>query len=167
MKSLSIRTWGKWIAEALILFYIIVVISYWQTRSLAQGAVPEGLYNNDNPRIHWRDNLVTDKPVLIYFWASWCPVCGLSQDSIDRLSDDFALISIATQSGDQQSVAAYMEKEGISFPVIIDEGGELAAYWGVPGFPAAFIVDEKDRIRFSTMGYTTEWGLRARLWLAD
>jgi len=43
--------------------------------------------------------------------------------------------------------------------------GVIGAEYGVSGVPASFVVDSAGIIRFAEVGYTTEWGLRARLWL--
>jgi peroxiredoxin len=60
-----------------------------------------------------------------------------------------------------------MGKAGLNFPVLPDPYGELASAWGVAGVPASFVVDGAGRIRFATVGHTTEAGLRARLWAAE
>ena len=42
----------------------------------------------------------------------------------------------------------------------------MARRYGVGGVPASFILDADGRIAFHERGYTTQWGLRLRLWLA-
>jgi hypothetical protein len=37
----------------------------------------------------------------------------------------------------------------------------------VRGTPTFFVVDRHRQIRFREVGFTSEWGLRARLWFAD
>ena len=59
-----------------------------------------------------------------------------------------------------------MQKEGLNFTVIADEYGEIAKQWSVKGVPASFIIAADGNIRFVEVGYTTELGLRARLWWA-
>ena len=36
-----------------------------------------------------QDVLQTDRPVLVDFWASWCPPCKMMQPMVDRLHDEF------------------------------------------------------------------------------
>ena len=48
-----------------------------------------------------------------------------------------------------------------------DPEGHLAAAWGVRAVPASFVVDRAGEVRFNEVGYTSELGLRARLWMAD
>jgi alkyl hydroperoxide reductase subunit AhpC len=51
-------------------------------------------------------------------------------------------------------------------PIVLDPDGRLARAWGVRSLPTSFVVDREGEIRTVEVGYTTELGLRARLWLA-
>ncbi|HEY5994942.1 MAG TPA: protein disulfide oxidoreductase [Gallionellaceae bacterium] len=107
------------------------------------------------------------KPVLVHFWATWCPICRSEQDSIATLArNDPEVITVAMRSGPPEAVIRYMREQGIAFPVVNDADGALASAWGVHAVPASFIVDGAGKIRFIEVGYTTETGLRLRLWLA-
>lgn len=105
--------------------------------------------------------------MLVHFWASWCPVCRLEQDSIASIAGDRQVITVATTSGTAEEVAAYLAGEGLSMPVLLDEDGEIARRWGVSGVPATFIVNMAGDITHAGMGYSSEPGLRLRLWLAE
>jgi len=63
-------------------------------------------------------------------------------------------------------VSQYMRENGLDFPVLLDESGLLSVAWGVRGVPSSFIIDADGQIRHLAVGYTTELGLRFRLWLA-
>ena len=90
----------------------------------------------------------------------------------DRPADDSRLrrfvkdrvVSVAMQSED---VARHMRTRGLSFPTIDDPEGMIASAWKVNGVPAHFVIDGAGKVRFRTIGYATEWGLRARLWWAE
>jgi len=112
--------------------------------------------------------LLTDKrrPLLVHFWASWCPICKLEQGSIQSISEDHAVITVAMQSGEAEEVIAYMREEKLKFPVINDPDGVLARRFGVRAVPSSFVIDENNNILFRETGFTTETGLRLRLWLA-
>ena len=110
---------------------------------------------------------LSNKPLLLHFWASWCPICEIEKGSIESLSKDYQVISVAMNSGTDKEVEQYMKQNGLSFPTIIDEHGALAEKFGIQGVPVSFIVRPDGNIAFSEIGYTTELGLRIRLWLAD
>jgi len=106
-------------------------------------------------------------PLLVHFWASWCPICHLEQNGIQAISQDYPVISVAMNSGDGEAVRQFLQQQGLSFPVVNDPDGELAGRFGVTGVPVSFVVDEHNQIRFVERGYTSEWGLRLRLWLSS
>ncbi len=106
------------------------------------------------------------QPAVIYFWASWCPICRGMQDAIKAVADGHPLISVAMQSGTRAEVSKYLREQDFQVPTLPDEEGEIAKRYGLRGVPAVFVLGPEGRIRYATTGYTSELGLRARLWLA-
>lgn len=106
------------------------------------------------------------RPSVIYFWASWCHICKAMQNSIRSLARDTALVSVALLSGDESEVREYVKQEGFDVPVILDERGDIGKEYGIRGVPVVFILGPDGDVRFSAIGYTSELGLRVRLWLA-
>lgn len=110
---------------------------------------------------------ITGKPYILHFWASWCPICRFEQDNIQALSRDHRVISVAMQSGDRAEVQKYMQEHGLSFMTLIDENGQLAGRFGIRGVPTTLLINRQGEIAFREVGFTTEWGLRLRMWLLD
>ena len=106
------------------------------------------------------------RPVLIHFWATWCPVCKLEQSNIENISKDHSVISIAMNSGHNEELIQFLKDEKLTFKVINDEKGLLGKQYNIKGVPVSFIVDKDNLIKFVEVGYTTELGLRMRLWWA-
>ena len=106
------------------------------------------------------------KPVLVYFWATWCGVCKAEQHNIDAVTHDLPVLSVASHSGAAHEIAAFVRERGIAQRVVVDEEGMLARRFGVHAYPSTFVIDGKGEIRHIEVGYTTEMGLRARMWLA-
>ena len=79
----------------------------------------------------------------------------------------FAMLSVASRSGGASEVAAYVREHGIVPRVVLDQDGSLAARFGVGAYPTTFVVDAGGEIQHAEVGYTTELGLRARVWLAE
>ena len=159
--------WHKvrsWVLQILLVAAIVAAVQYWRTRDAASGPAPDlaGVLL-DGQTFEWQ---AAPRPLLVYFWATWCPVCRLQQGTIDELARDGKVITVALSSGTAAEIAAYLEENALALPVLGDPNGAIAARWGVVGVPTSFIVDEADRIRFVTSGYTTGAGLRARLWAA-
>lgn len=108
-----------------------------------------------------------DKPILLHFWASWCPVCNLEESSIQSISENHNVVTIAMQSGNEKELTSYMLSKNINFPVIADNDGAIAQRFGVQAVPVSFIIHSNGKIMFIESGFTSSWGLRARLWLAN
>lgn len=107
-----------------------------------------------------------EKPLLVHFWATWCKVCKLEESSINNIAQDYHVVTLASQSGGFSEVKKFQQEHGLKFPIIVDQSGQLAKEWGVVGFPTSFIIDANNDIRFVEVGFTTEWGLKLRLWLS-
>lgn len=107
------------------------------------------------------------RPRIIHFWATWCEVCKSMDDNIAALSVRDSVVTVASLSGTAEQVGFYLRSNGLKIPVVIDPNGRLAASYGVRAFPTTLVVDKRGKIRFAEVGYTTETGLRARLWLAE
>jgi thiol-disulfide isomerase/thioredoxin len=152
------------VRDILLLLLVFAAVQWWQARDLAAGPAPPlvGLLLDGSP--YQLDP--AGGPILVHFWATWCPVCRLEEDSIARIAADLPTITVATTSGTSDEVAAYLAEQGLTMPVLLDEDGELARRWGVNGVPATFVIDREGRIRHAGKGYSTEIGLRLRMWLS-
>ncbi len=157
--------WIKWLGEAALILVVVVAVGLWQTRGLPDGPAPlfGGTLLDGRP---FALEEMRGRPLLLHFWGTWCPVCRLELGNIAAIAEDHQVVTIAMNSGDAEELRAYMEEHQLHFPVIPDEQGTLAARYRVRGVPASFIVDPGGVIRFVEVGYTSELGLRARLWWA-
>lgn len=144
---------------------VLAILHWWRSEPLPSGSFPP-LAGNLVGADRFDLGKLKNQPVLVHFWATWCPVCRLGDDAIQAIAKDFDVITVAIQSGGATEIAEHLHKEGLSFPVIADPYGEIANRWGVSGVPTSFVLDGTGRIRFATAGYTTEIGLRGRLWAA-
>jgi thiol-disulfide isomerase/thioredoxin len=148
------------------LLLALFLIHLWQTRDLVEGTPPA--LSGQTLQGEWFDIAEqTEWPLLIHFWASWCPVCRLESGGILSLSKDFPVIAVAMQSGSESEVSQFLQQHQLQIPVINDPDGKLAAAWQIRGVPTSYIVNSDGRIRFSTVGFTFPLTLRMRLWLAE
>lgn len=158
--------WRGYAIKALLLVVVVAVLRTWQQRDMVSGAAP-ALQGSTLTGSAYRLPAHPEHPVLVHFWATWCPICKAEQGSITEIAhDDPTVITVAMQSGKPEEVSKFMREQGIAFPVLNDPDGSLSSAWGVHATPASFIVDTHGNIRFVEVGYTTGIGLRLRLWLA-
>jgi thiol-disulfide isomerase/thioredoxin len=162
-----LKRWKRWMLEALAIIAVVVAVSLWQTRGLPEGPAPALAGTGiDGKPLDLAEVVRTanGKPVLVAFWATWCPVCKAEDGNIQSIATDHPVLSVAMQS---ENVAQHMQERGLSFAAIEDPDAALANDWKVRGVPSHFIVDGAGNVRFRVVGYATTWGLRARLWWAE
>ncbi len=155
------------ITQILIVLAVFLAIRVYLTQgSIKSGPAPDfGGVLLDGSSFQLQD--LKGKPALIHFWATWCKICALNDGAIDDLAKDLPVITVAMESGGNNSILKEMEQRDLSFPVFVDELGKLANLYRVKGVPTNYIIDAKGNIRFVEVGYTSGLGLRIRMWLAS
>jgi len=152
--------WKKWLIDiALILLLVIAVRAYQQQGAISGQAIPVSGQLIDQSVINWQ--AYRGKPMLLHFWATWCPVCRLEEDSIQSIAKDYPVLSIASWSDD---TLEYMRQQSLDFPTLEDSKGGWAKHYGVKAVPTTFILNANGDIEFVETGFSSEWGLRLRLW---
>lgn len=158
--------WRGYAVQTLLFIVVVAAIRIWQQRDMVSGAAP-ALQGTTVAGQSYQLSMHLQHPVLVHFWATWCPICRAEQSSISEIAHDNPnVITVAMNSGKPEEVAKHMKEQNIDFPVLNDPDGNLSNKWGVHAVPASFVIAPSGEIRFVEVGYTTGIGLRFRLWLA-
>lgn len=158
--------WRSYALNAVLIVVVVAGIRLWQQRDMVSGAAPV-LKGVTLTQTLYELPAHPDKPTLVHFWATWCPICRTEQGTIAAIARDYPnTITVAMNSGLTNEVAQYMKEQGIAFLTLNDPDGSISAAWGVHAVPASFIIAPDGKIQFVEVGYTTEMGLRLRLWWA-
>ena len=157
------------VVEASLILAIILGAQYWQTRGLPDGVAPPlaGVLTDGSSVKVGAGTTAQDTATLVAFWSTWCPVCKAEEGNIVSVAQDHRVISVAMQSGDAATVTKHLREREINLPALVDVDGRHAIDWGVRGVPTHFVVDAAGNVRFRVVGYTTTWGLKARIWWAE
>lgn len=106
------------------------------------------------------------RPVLIYFWGSWCGVCQFSSPNVQALHDEgYPVLSVAVSSGDDKALLSYLRQKRYSFATINDTDGSLFDKWQGQATPS-FVIVHQGQVKQRFMGVSPLWLLKFRLWLA-
>lgn len=96
------------------------------------------------------------KKVILNFWATWCPPCVGEMPAFQRLTEEYPdqLVILAINCSESaEAVQAFVDRNGYTFPVVLDISGRIqAVIGGVPSIPVTIILDEEGHIISSTVG---------------
>jgi len=153
-----------WLRDLALVAAVVLAVRAYQQRSMPTGAAP-ALYGTDLAGQAVDLASYRGKPLIVHFFATWCGVCRAVEPNIDAVARDLPVLAVATNSGSSARVSAYARARGLVPRVLVDESGELRNRYGVQAYPTTFVLDAEGRIRHVEVGYTSEFGLRARTWL--
>jgi cytochrome c biogenesis protein CcmG/thiol:disulfide interchange protein DsbE len=96
------------------------------------------------------------RPLLVYFWASWCLPCRtefplLKQALLDHAGERLAVVGVVFKDS-AANAGQFMSAQGASWPALVDPGGATAAAYSVFAPPTTFYVDAGGIVRAVSFG---------------
>jgi cytochrome c biogenesis protein CcmG/thiol:disulfide interchange protein DsbE len=94
-------------------------------------------------------------PVLLNFWASWCPPCKNEMpDIVDQYErykgQGLVVVAVNLQEADSK-VSDFAAEYGMDFPIVIDRAGAVAGAWRIggafEGLPSSYFIDASGVVR--------------------
>lgn len=98
------------------------------------------------------------QPVLVNFWASWCPPCKAEMPAMQRVHAEYAsqgLVILAvntTYQDDEKAALRFLEEYGLTFPVVFDRSGQPARLYETRALPTSFFIDADGIIQEVVVG---------------
>jgi thiol-disulfide isomerase/thioredoxin len=135
---------------------VLVVIA--TLPALAAGAMASGevmntvLVNERGLEVRLGE-VASGKPTLLFFWATWCKSCRKVQPPVADLADKYRgrvqVIGINVGGLDSlQAVNDYRQRNGITYPLLIDRTGQAAKAYDIVAIPTILLLDRQGRVRF-------------------
>ena len=109
------------------------------------------------------------QPVVINFWASWCPPCRLEAGLLERAWRSYKdqgvmFVGVDIQDTEAEGVA-YVEEFDITYPNGLDAEGTITVDYGVIGLPVTFFVNRDGTVERRWVGAIAE--ARLVTWLDE
>lgn len=96
------------------------------------------------------------KPVIVNFWATWCPPCRAEMPALQRAweaIEEQGIVILAINVGeDAKTVREFLAEVPVDFPLPLDTDSTVTQSWPLKGLPTTFVVDPEGRLAYRAEG---------------
>lgn len=107
------------------------------------------------------------KPVMVNFWATWCPPCRQEMPDIEKAykkyRDEGIVFLGVDQMEDPDIVQKFVKENGYSWVFLLDSEGEASKQFRASALPTTFFIDRQGVIRDMQIGALTAAQLESKL----
>lgn len=92
---------------------------------------------------------LTGKPLLVEFWATWCPPCRTSIPHLNQIYAKYkarGLQIVGITDENEATVKKFQKQIPMDYSVAINTPGSIYEQFGVQAIPTAFLVDKSGKI---------------------
>ncbi len=114
--------------------------------------------SNDGQTVQLSD--LRGRPVLLNFWATWCPACRTElpalQAAYERYGEQVTFLAVDVKES-PDTVASFVSPFGLTFPVLLDEQGQVSdRLYQVRGIPTSLFITPDGVVSARHIGPLTE-----------
>ena len=99
-------------------------------------------------------------PVVINFWATWCPVCQKEFPAVRSAYERFSPQGVVLLGVDLREpvelVSQVAQAQGLTYPILLDSDGVVTSQYSVYGIPTTVVVDAQGIVTSRLTGPLTE-----------
>lgn len=96
------------------------------------------------------------KPLIVNFWATWCPPCRAEMPAMERaweaLKPDGIGIVAINVGEDAETIENFIEQVPVSFPLPMDADSTVVQRWPLRGLPTTFVLAPDGRLIYKAAG---------------
>jgi peroxiredoxin len=96
--------------------------------------------------------------VLVNLWATWCPPCRAEMPAIEKMYLEYkeqGLVVLAvnmTYQDDPANVAPFIQKYGLTFPILLEETGGVGSAYQLRSLPSTYFINRAGIIQEVVIG---------------
>ena len=94
--------------------------------------------------------------IMLNFWATWCPPCRAEMPDMQKLYEEEDVVILAVNMTNSESseeeVAEFVDDFGLTFPIPMDQEGNLMETYQISAYPTSYMIDSNGRIQFVSLG---------------
>lgn len=97
-------------------------------------------------------------PILINFWASWCPPCRAEMPDLQVIYDRYkkqgvTILAVnATNKDNPSEVGRFVKEFNLTFPILMDTSGAVGDMYHLRSLPTTFFIDRDGLIQHMIIG---------------
>ena len=114
------------------------------------------------------------KPIVLNFWASWCPPCKEEMPDFNKVYEEmgseitFVMVDLVDGMREtKEKGEKYVAEQGFTFPVYYDIKGEAGRVYGVSSIPTTIFIDKEGYIITGVRGMIDEGVLREAIQMVN
>ena len=118
-------------------------------------------------QVNLSDLIVNEQPIVVNFWASWCPPCKEEMPDFENvyqdLGDEVQFMMVSVVDGRRETIESatqFVAEGGFTFPVYFDTEQEGARAYGIQAIPTTIFIDSNGNIVHEILGKIDEETLR-------
>ena len=164
-KMKNILSWLLTISLAVVLALSInLIVSSCKRQDLVEMEISFTVQDAQGNEVALSD--FAGKPVVINFWAIWCPPCKQElpdfQAAYEKYGDEVEFLFVEVVNWKHETVAdveAFMTENGYDFPVYYDVSSDAETVCGVSSIPLSIFIGKDGKVKRTFLGAIPEFVL--------
>lgn len=156
------KIWGRVRLSVLALVYLLAnVFALYCSSAMALEVgdqAPDWKLSSADGKVINFYQATENKPVVLFFWATWCPYCEALLPHLDQLRKDFSqqgVVFYALNIWENKDPTVFFAEKEIGFKLLL-EAGAVAKQYDVKGTPGLMVIDRQKKLRYVRKSGTGE-----------